>query len=246
MRRSAGKRIAAFPEPGGSGRCPRYVADVMPPTRTTRGAGLVAVLALVLAGCGGGSKAGSSSTGPTTPAPGSTRLAQYLLQEGEGGFDVFSTPIVQANVATWVAVSKSTAIDGQRVTGEGFAGALQQATATSTGGTGLDFVLQLGSATAARSEQAAELAEDVIEQGHVHVTHFTVPGIPGSEGIAAAAGKRGSAANVLFTEGRCVLLVGNGEVGSRYKAHVIAGALALYRRTISSGGVCTPTGPAQV
>jgi hypothetical protein len=145
-----------------------------------------------------------------------------------------------------MTVSKSTSIDGQRVTSEGFVGALEQATATSTGGTGLDFVLELGSAAAARAEETAELAEDVIEQGHVHVTHFTVAGIPRSEGIAAAAGKRGSAANVLFTVGRCLLLVGNGEVDGRYRAYVDSGALAVYRRTISAGGACTPAGPSQV
>lgn len=205
---------------------------------------LALALALGLAACGGGSKHSTST--PTTPTAAAAPLTPYLLKEGEGGFEVFSTPLPQPTVADWLTVSKSTSIDGQRVKAEGFKAALQQATATSTGGTGLDFVLEVGSAAAARAEETAELKEDVIEQGHVHVTHFTVAGIPRSEGIAAAAGKRGSAANVLFTVGRCLLLVGNGEVGSRYKAHVVSGAQALYRRTIDAGGACTPAGPAQV
>lgn len=204
------------------------------------------VLALALAACGAGSSKHTTSTTARTPTSATAGLAPYLLKEGEGGFEVFSTPVPQPTVADWLAVSKSTSIDAQRVTSEGFAGALQQATATSSGGTGLDFVLELGSAASARAEESAELAEDVIEQGHVHVTHFTLAGIPRSEGIAAAAGKRGSAANVLFTVGRCLLLVGNGEVDARYRTYVEAGALALYRRTIAAGGPCTPAGPAQV
>jgi hypothetical protein len=222
---------------------------VLSPTRTTRIAAAVAIAAFGLAACGAGKKS-SPPAAParttTTPQTVTSPLDAYLLREGEGGFSVFSVPVVQPTIASWEKVSRSTAADGQRVKAEGFRGALEQATATSTGGTGLDFVLEVASAAAARTEQAVELREDIAEQGHYGVTRFTVPGIPGSVGIGATGGKKGSAANVLFTEGRCLLLVGNDEVDARYKAYVVAGAIALYRRTVATPGACKPVGPAEV
>jgi hypothetical protein len=222
---------------------------VLSPTRTTRTVALVTVLAFGLSACGAGRKPSPPTAPPktaTTPKTVKSPLDAYLLREGEGGFAVFSVAVVQPTIASWVKVSRSTAADGRRVHGEGFRGALEQATATSTGGTGLDFVLELSSAAAARREQAVELKEDVAEQGHYGVTRFTVPGVPGSQGIAATGGKRGSAANVLFTEGRCLLLVGNDEVDAKYRQYVVAGTLALYRRTVASPGACMPVGPAEV
>jgi hypothetical protein len=210
-----------------------------------------------LAACGGSSNQSSASpptsadptsthpTGtPATPAAGSSPLSAYLLRRGDGGFEVDASPVDQTTVGRWVTVSQSTAADGRRVRGEGFRDALQLQTATTTGGGGLDFVLELGSTAAARREEAVELKEDVAEQGHVAVTHFTIAGIPGSEGIAAPGGKQGSAANVLFTEGRCLLLVGDGEVASDYRAQAIAGAQAIYRRSDASDGICAQAGQA--
>jgi len=138
--------------------------------------------------------------------------------------------------------SQSTRADVRRVAREGFRDALQQQTATPTGGTGLNFVLELGSAPAARHEEIVELGEDTAEQGHVGVTRFTVAGIPRSAGISASAGKQGSAANVLFTVGRCLLLVGSGGVDPNYRKDVIAGARALYRRTAAAPGSCRSGG----
>jgi hypothetical protein len=221
-------------------------ARVISRTRSVRALAGGVILALVLAACGGGSKQ-SPATTPTTstsPAAGPSPLAVYLLRSGEGGFTV-STPIDQTTVAEWVSVSQSTAADGRRVRGEGFREALEQPTSTTSGGGGLDFVLELGSAAAAGREEAVELKEDVAEQGHVPVTHFRVSGIPGSDGIAASGGKRGTAANVLFTEGRCLLLVGNGAAGGS-KADVVAGALAIYRRSHASSGACTTGAPSQL
>jgi len=142
--------------------------------------------------------------------------------------------------------SQSTPADARRVVREGFHDALQQETATSTGGTGLDFVLELGSPAAARQEEATELREDIAEQGHVGVSRFKVAGIPRSEGISASRGKEGSAANVLFTVGRCLLLVGTGGVDPRYRADVIAGAKALYLRTARAPGPCSSEGVLRV
>jgi hypothetical protein len=195
-------------------------------------------LGLGLAACGGSSKHSTATHPATTPTAASSPLAPYLLRNGDGGFEVFGTPVDQPTVAQWVAVSQSTAADGRRVSSEGFRGALEQDTATTSGGSGLDFVLELGSAAAATDEQAVQLREDIAAQGHVHVTRFSVPGIPGSTGIAAFGGKQGSAANVLFTEGRCLLLVGDGEAGSNYKAQVLTGAQAIYRRGTASSGPC--------
>ena len=47
-------------------------------------------------------------------------------------------------------------------------------------------------------------------------------------------------ANVLFSEGSCVLLVGDQvPSGTNPKPPVIAGALKVYGRTAHSNGVCT-------
>jgi hypothetical protein len=154
---------------------------------------------------------------------------------------VLSKPVDQVTAADWAKVSQSTAADRRRVEREGFREAVQQQTATGNGGGGLDFVLELGSATAAREEQAAQLDEDIAAQ-HVPITRFAVPGVPGASAIAAAGGKQGSTANVLFTEGRCLLLVGDGEVASGYRARVVAGAQAIYRRTAAGGGACAAAG----
>lgn len=204
----------------------------------TRRLGALFALAVGLAACGGGSKHSTATHPATTPTAASSPLAPYLLRNGDGGFEVFGTPIDQPTVAEWVKVSSSTSADGQRVRGEGFVDALEQDTATTTGGSGLDFVLELGSPAAARREQAVQLAEDIAAQGRVRVTRFSVPGIPGSVGIAAFGGRQGSAANALFTEGRCVLLVGDGEAGANYKSQVISGAQAIYQRGTASSGPC--------
>jgi len=155
---------------------------------------------------------------------------------------VFSVAVDQPTVTDWMKSSHSTPADARRVSQEGFRDALQQETATATGGTGLNFVLELGSAAAATAEQAVELREDIAEQGRVRVSRFTVTGVPGSEGISASAGTKGSAANVLFTVGRCLLLVGSGGVDPRYRTDVIAGTRALYRRTATAPGPCRSGG----
>ncbi len=207
---------------------------------------------VLVAACGGTQKhPPAKATTPANNAPslrpgGSSKLVQYLLKEGEGGFTLFSVAVDQPTVTDWMKSSQSTAADGRRVTSEGFRDALQQETATQTGGTGLNFVLELGSAAAARQEQAVQLEEDIAEQGRVHVSRFTVAGIPGSQGIAASEGTKGSAANLLFTVGRCVILVGSGGRDPHYRAAVIAGGRALYRRTASATGPCTSGGLLQV
>jgi len=215
--------------------------------------GFLGLVGIPLAACGASQRHPTTTPPRTAPATtpslrpgGSSKLTQYLLKEGEGGFAVFSVAVDQPTVTDWMKSSRSTAADGRRVVLEGFRDALQQETATATGGTGLDFVLELRSASAARHEEAVELREDIAEQGHVPVSRFTVSGVPGSEGISASEGKKGSAANVLFTVGRCLLLVGSGGVDPRYRADVIAGAQALYRRTAAAPGPCTSDGLLQV
>jgi len=244
-------------------RRPGYVARVVsrtpPPTaapdfpRTRRRRlpglpGLLGLLPLLVTACGATPKhpaprpTATTTTTPSLRPGGSSKLAQYLLKQGEGGFTVFSVAVDQPTVSDWMKSSQSTPADARRVVQEGFHDALQQETATSTGGTGLDFVLELGSPAAARQEEAVELREDIAEQGRVRVSRFTVAGIPGSAGISASKGPNGSAANVLFTVGRCLLLVGSGGVDPRYRTDVIAGAKALYRRSATAPGPCRSDG----
>ncbi len=98
------------------------------------------------------------------------------------------------------------------------------------------WVIALASPTAAKSEEQAELKEDIAQNSPV--TRFTIKQLPTSEGFAA----KGSVAvaNVLFVEGSCVLLVGD-ETATAANPHppAIAGALKVYVRTAHSAGVCT-------
>ena len=119
--------------------------------------------------------------------------------------------------------------------GEGFKAALTQHTTGSNGAAGLSFVIALASHAAATAEERVQLNEDISENSAV--TRFTIKQLPTSEGFAAQG--TNSAANVLFVEGSCVLLVGDETDGAANpRPPVIAGALKVYGRTAHRAGVC--------
>jgi uncharacterized membrane protein YtjA (UPF0391 family) len=77
-------------------------------------------------------------------------------------------------------------------------------------GEALSLALVFGSARVAKQELKASISEGVKAQGKATIKRFTVAAIPGSFGFSAfEAGHSGGAANVLFSTGRCFLLVGN-------------------------------------
>ena len=108
---------------------------------------------------------------------------------------------------------------------------------TSPQGEALSTGLVLGSARFAKQELRASLSESLKAQGKVPIKRFTIAAIPGSSGFTAAqAGHPGGAANVLFSSGRCVFLVGNylrKSPEAQLGIAPIAGATALYQRVKS-------------
>jgi hypothetical protein len=99
----------------------------------------------------------------------------------------------------------------------------------------VSWVIALASPTGAKSEEQAELNEDIAENSPV--TRFTIKQLPTSEGSAANGTSR-AVANVLFVEGSCVLLLGDSTDGANPHPPVIAGALKVYGRTAHKAGVC--------
>jgi hypothetical protein len=100
---------------------------------------------------------------------------------------------------------------------------------------GVSWAMQLGSATAAAREEATELKEfSSSPQAPADTTRFAIPGIPSAEGWDFP----DADANVLFTEGRCLLLVGDDLTTSDNKLPVIAAAHAIWTRTHGKPGPC--------
>ncbi len=205
-------------------------------TRLSRAVPLVAVM--LVAGCGSSSKtASSSSSAPPAEPAASASLAPYLVQAGEEtGFSPEGAPTLASSPAAWDKGEAGEAAETRRLTEEGFHAALTVHTTGSNRG-GVAFVLELGTPSAAQHEVAARFKQLVAEQ-HPS-SQFTIATISDSHGGEASGGNGKVVANVLFSEGSCVLLVGD-EVpsGTDPKPPVIAGALKVYGRTAHSNGVC--------
>ena len=100
---------------------------------------------------------------------------------------------------------------------------------------GVSWATELGSASAAAREKAAELQEFTNGPGAAGATRFTVAGIPGAEGWTVP----DQVANVLFTEGRCLMLVGDQLTsGADNKPPVVAAVRAVWARTHGKPGAC--------
>jgi len=128
------------------------------------------------------------------------------------------------------------AVETRRLTEEGFRAALTVHT-TGSNRAGVSFVMELASPSVAQHEVAVRLKQDVGEQRPS--SQFTIATIPDSHGWEES-GNGKADANVLFSEGSCVLLVGaQVPSGADPEPPVTAGALRVYGRTAQSRGVCT-------
>ncbi|HEX4009510.1 MAG TPA: hypothetical protein VHX62_05865 [Solirubrobacteraceae bacterium] len=104
----------------------------------------------------------------------------------------------------------------------------------STHGQGISWVMQLGSASAASRELTAELHEFAYgPDAPTTTTRFIVPGVPSAKGWVFP----GSDANVLFTEGPCLLLVGDALPGGDQRP-VVAATHTVWARTHGKPGAC--------
>jgi hypothetical protein len=122
------------------------------------------------------------------------------------------------------------AVEDKRLAREGFRKVISVQT-----GEGVSWVMELGSASAAAREKTAELSTFVHAPGApATTTRFTVRGVPSAEGWVFP----DEDANVLFTEGRCLMLVGDDLATSDNKVPVVAAAQAISGRTAGKPGAC--------
>jgi hypothetical protein len=127
------------------------------------------------------------------------------------------------------------AAEAKRLSQEGFRESISVQTGSTQAAQGVSWAMELGSASAAAREKAAELQEFTNGPGAAGATRFTVAGIPGAEGWTVP----DQVANVLFTEGRCLMLVGDELTsGADNKPPVVAAVRAVWSRTHGNPGAC--------
>jgi hypothetical protein len=224
-----------------------------------------AAIALTLSACGSSAPkpkpAASTSASSTNPAsaagaaPAGNRVASelgpYLVRNGEGGFSVQpGQETASPNLAGYTypaSGAKPPAADLRQLGREGFVSALAEGPSTSAGVSGLSTVIRFATPAGARSEQASEITSDIAQAGRGPLRRFTVAAIPGLVGFTSASTSPSSPqaiANVLFVEGSCLVVIGDGPPNDTYtqaqaKVPVATAALAVYKRTAKAHDSCT-------
>jgi hypothetical protein len=212
--------------------------------RAVLAGGCVLAVGVMTAGVGGASAVAGQHVS-------SGSLGPYIVRAGEeSGFSEIGAPSFTSSAAAWAAGNSTAAADAKRLRGEGFRGALSENTAGVNDAAGVSWVIALASPAAAKSEEQAELKEDMAAQGRSPVTRFTIKQLPTSAGFTGRGNGRTEVdasetpadevnSNVLFVEGSCLLLVAD-QTTSRINPAppVIGGALDVYGRTAHSRGVC--------
>lgn len=170
-------------------------------------------------------------------------LSQFVVLPGEETGFVPAKTQSDASIKAYVHGDsrKQAKEETKQLRAEGFVAARFEFTHDATlHAEGLSSVVELGSPAQADRWLADELRTDIAAQGkNAHVHRFSVAGVPGAKGFDAKDGTNPQAAsNVLWREGKCVLLVGDflpkGSI-TALTAPVKAGTLAVYQRT---GGTC--------
>jgi hypothetical protein len=191
--------------------------------------------AVVCAACGSShSTSTSSSTTSSSAQGGSAKLAlsAYLVRaHEETGMQRTGPATADMTAAQWTANgAPDAAAENTRLAKEGFHEVISVQTSQ-----GVSWVMQLGSPSAATREEATELKEFASgPQAAPNTTRFTIPGIPSAKGWVFP----DADANVLFTEGRCLMLVGDDLTTSDNKLPVVAAAHAIWTRTHGKPGPC--------
>jgi hypothetical protein len=190
--------------------------------------------------CGAAAVLGALAS-PALSLPAASSLTSFVVRTGEEtGFKPEAPPAVYSSIAAFVHGEHDTAQearkDSARLAAEGFHGAAIEYTIlthSSAAGAGLSSVVELGSPAAAARELAHDVLSDIAAQGkRARIRRFTVSGVPGAVGFTATEARHpGGAANVSFSEGNCVLLVGDSLSKGDLAGPVKAGTLAIYRRT---------------
>jgi hypothetical protein len=193
------------------------------PAPDVRGVWAVLVsAALMCAACGSGSHSSTSML----------PLSAYLVRgHDETGMTRSGTVTTDLTPAQWTSNgTPDAAAENKRLAQEGFREVMSVGTTN-----GVSTAMQLGSASSATREEAAELNEFAsVPQAPANTTRFTIPGIPSAKGWIFPY----SDANVMFTEGRCLMLVGDDLTTSDNQLPVVAAAHAIWTRTHGKPGPC--------
>jgi hypothetical protein len=187
----------------------------------------VAVVAGVLVGTG-------VAIASPTPLP----LRDRLVKQGEfAGLRTESTTHLFKTAKAWVAggphlSSAQMSAEIARLHREGFVAVLSEfLDRGSARGSGLSWVMQLGSTASARAELKVDLAENKAQGGSFSA--FSVPAIPGARGYRVSGGGSGGE-NIYFADGPFLYLVGQGwstaDKTPPTRASLIAAATTLYGR----------------
>ena len=168
---------------------------------------------------------------------GKSRAAPYLVRaREETGYSLEGPPTPVSSPAQFGHGEADEAAETRRLTEEGFYAAPTVRT-TGSNRAGVSSVIELGMPSAAQHEVAASLQQTVATE-HPS-SQFTIATIPDSHGWVEPPGNGKVAANVLFSERLCVLIVGDKvPSGTDPKPALIAGALKVFGRTAHSNGVC--------
>jgi hypothetical protein len=196
-----------------------------------RGSLSVAVVAGLLAGTG---------VGLASPKP--LPLRERLIQQGEfAGFRPESKTQSFSTAKAWVSggphpTAAQTSAEIARLHREGFVAVLAEfLDRGSVRGSGLSWVMQLGSAASARAELKVDLMENKAQTtaSGGSFSAFPVPAIPGAQGYRASGGGSG-AENIFFADGPFLYLVGqgwsSGDKAPPTRAGLIAAVKKLYAR----------------
>lgn len=186
--------------------------------------------------CGSASHSSTSHSSTSQSSASNLPLSAYLVHGNEEtGLPPTGQVTHYLTATQWTSTgAPNAATEAKRLSQEGFREVLDVHTGSAKG-QGISWVTQLASASAAAREKAAELQEYASAPDAPGVTRFTVAGVPGAEGWT----QPDTDANILFTEGRCVMLVGD-ELTSPTdnEPPVRAAVQAVWERTHGKPGAC--------
>jgi hypothetical protein len=177
-------------------------------------------------------------TGVALAAPTPLPLRDRLIKQGDfAGYRPESTKHSFTTAKSWVAggphlTPAQTSAAIARLHREGFVAVLSEFLDRGhERANGLSWVMQLGSAAAARAELKADLTAD--KAGGGTFSTFSVPVIPGARGYRVSGGG-GVGENIYFADGPFLYLVGQGfssvDKNQPTRAGLITAVTTLYRR----------------
>lgn len=195
-----------------------------------RAKGAAATLAIALTATACGSSAhptAQPSSGSRSATPGLTSL---LVSRGEEPGFTLTPPRTMTSVAAWVSFAGGSptqaATETRRYELELFRAAALEQTPGSGGAQGVSNVIEFATAAGAQKERANLLHPPGVS------ARFPVAGLPTAGGLAEGSAQNGSAANVVWVQGRCTLLVGDFRpTGTAPRQPLIKAAKAVYNRT---------------